>query len=359
MNHLFYGCESLTSLDLTTFNTNSVTNMNSMFSGCSSLKSLDLFHLNIKFVKDMSNMFSGCASLQKIDFSNHETSSLTNLQKMFYECKNLESINLSSFNTISVISMNEMFAKCTSLKYLDIYNIDMKNCNNYTDMFSNVTNLRFINMYKSSYAELILRLVNKQNNLTVCLKEKPFDDNNINFCCDYDFNKDKCIMIIPPTIQGGIFTEYIKPSENALINSDMKNIDSSNSIKPTNIYADNKNLNYTSEIGGTESMISLNDSKIYITEPISTKITTKSTNIEQSDYRVDTRELITSKIESNKSANFNIDTKEITTSKIDTKVDTNESYKTDKITYNDYSEEVTSSKIDTIKPKILKLRQMN
>ena len=37
INHMFYGCNSLTNIDLSNFNTQIVNNMNYMFSGCNSL----------------------------------------------------------------------------------------------------------------------------------------------------------------------------------------------------------------------------------------------------------------------------------------------------------------------------------
>ena len=52
MSYMFYGCSSLTSLNLSNFNTNNVNNMNHMFSYCSSLTSLNLS--NTHNVKDMS-----------------------------------------------------------------------------------------------------------------------------------------------------------------------------------------------------------------------------------------------------------------------------------------------------------------
>ena len=38
MSEMFSGCNSLTNLDLSNFNTQNVTNMSAMFSGCKSLK---------------------------------------------------------------------------------------------------------------------------------------------------------------------------------------------------------------------------------------------------------------------------------------------------------------------------------
>ena len=41
MNGMFYGCTSLTSLDLSNFDTSKVTNMGYMFQSCTNLTSLD------------------------------------------------------------------------------------------------------------------------------------------------------------------------------------------------------------------------------------------------------------------------------------------------------------------------------
>lgn len=72
---MFYGCSSLASLDLSSFDTSSVTDMHDMFYGCSSLASLDLSSFDTSKVGygKMVNMFSGCEWLRTItlgeDFS--------------------------------------------------------------------------------------------------------------------------------------------------------------------------------------------------------------------------------------------------------------------------------------------------
>ena len=63
---MFYYCSSLTSLNLSNFNTNNVTNMSRMFSSCSKLTSLNLSIFNTKNVKDMNCMFSGCLDELKL-----------------------------------------------------------------------------------------------------------------------------------------------------------------------------------------------------------------------------------------------------------------------------------------------------
>ena len=63
---MFYGCEKLTSLDLSSFNTSAVTNMYGMFMSCSSLTSLDLSSFNTSAVVSMGHMFNGCNALETL-----------------------------------------------------------------------------------------------------------------------------------------------------------------------------------------------------------------------------------------------------------------------------------------------------
>ena len=65
MSEMFYGCQNLSSLDLSKFDTQNTTYMYKMFYGCSGLKTI---YVSDKFVitkeKDGSNMFSGCTNLK-------------------------------------------------------------------------------------------------------------------------------------------------------------------------------------------------------------------------------------------------------------------------------------------------------
>ena len=50
---MFYDCSSLTSLNISNWDTSSVTRMSTMFSNCSSLTSLDISNWNTSNVEDM------------------------------------------------------------------------------------------------------------------------------------------------------------------------------------------------------------------------------------------------------------------------------------------------------------------
>ena len=62
MSYMFYGCSSLTELNLNNFNTNNVTDMNEMFCFCSSLKKLNLNNFNTNNVTNMRGMFWACSN---------------------------------------------------------------------------------------------------------------------------------------------------------------------------------------------------------------------------------------------------------------------------------------------------------
>ena len=96
---MFYDCNHLTNIDLSSFNTKNVTDMSYMFGGCSNLMKIDLSSLNTKNVTNMMGMFCGCSNLSNIDLSSFNTQNVTNMLIMFFGCSSLTSIDLSSFNT--------------------------------------------------------------------------------------------------------------------------------------------------------------------------------------------------------------------------------------------------------------------
>ena len=108
-NFMFSDCNSLSSLDLSNFNTQNVTNMLGMFYNCRSLTSLNLSNCNTQNVNNMMSMFQNCESLISLDLSNFNTQSVTTMENMFCNCESLTSLNLSNFNTQKVTNMMRMF----------------------------------------------------------------------------------------------------------------------------------------------------------------------------------------------------------------------------------------------------------
>ena len=110
---------------LTGKNVVATTNLYNMFFGCSSLGTdsdhpFDVSSFDTENVTDMAYMFEGCSGLKSIDVSNFNTSNVTNMSYMFDECSGLTVLDISNFNTGNVTNMSWMFAKCDNLTTIKV-----------------------------------------------------------------------------------------------------------------------------------------------------------------------------------------------------------------------------------------------
>ena len=96
MSQMFSGdAASITTMDLSGWNTNKVTNMKQMFASCYSLTSLDLSGWNTSNVTTMESMFQNCESLTSLDLSGWDLSSIIDgMGWMFSGCNRLKTIRM-------------------------------------------------------------------------------------------------------------------------------------------------------------------------------------------------------------------------------------------------------------------------
>ena len=146
MGTIFYGCSSLTSLDLSGFDTSNIAGMAYMFYGCSSLTSLDLSGFDTSNVADMAYMFSYCSSLTSLDLSGFDTSKVTSMAYMFQYCSSLTSLDVSHFDTSNVTDMGFMFRNCSSLSSLDLSGFDTSEVKAMYNMFSDCSSLSSLDL---------------------------------------------------------------------------------------------------------------------------------------------------------------------------------------------------------------------
>ena len=121
--YMFYTVQSLTELDVSMLDTSSVTNMNRMFSGMTNLKTLKFFddEGQTKFVTynettqsgvtNMERMFGECSSLTELDLSNFNTTSVTNMSSMFTATLRLAKIYVGPNWNVdeTVVNVTNMF----------------------------------------------------------------------------------------------------------------------------------------------------------------------------------------------------------------------------------------------------------
>ncbi len=118
--YMFAGCSSLTTLDLSSFDTRNVTNMGGLFKGCTNLQNLTLGeNFSTESVTSMAYMFAdGCnpAVIQTvIAHENFSTENVVNMQEMFTNITGTSVLDLTKFNTAKVTNMTNMFKGSSAL----------------------------------------------------------------------------------------------------------------------------------------------------------------------------------------------------------------------------------------------------
>ena len=122
ISKMFYHCSELESVDFTNVIFSTPNTLKEMFSGCTSLQSVTFgSNFNTEEVSDMSNMFSNCRSLTSLNLSMFNSASLLKTNNMFSYCYGLQSVTFgSNFAVTNLSSATKMFYNCTSLKSLNL-----------------------------------------------------------------------------------------------------------------------------------------------------------------------------------------------------------------------------------------------
>ena len=180
MEHMFSGCNSLRSLDLSSFKTDSLIKMNNMFHNCYSLEYLDISDIKAENIETMENLFNNCRNLKYLDISNFDTSKVKNMNNMFSGCNSLISLDLSNFITDNVEYMNNMFNDCNSLNSLNLLSFDTKKVLAMENMFNGCNSLKSLNLsnFNSEKVETMENMFNNCHNLKV-LDLSNFDTSNV------------------------------------------------------------------------------------------------------------------------------------------------------------------------------------
>ena len=127
MDYMFYNCKSLTTIDgIGNWNVSAVRSYMCLFYGCNSLTEIDLSNWNTEKVTSIQSMFYDCKSLTKVKLSNWNISNISNMNYTFRGCSSLVELDLSNWNSIrEAVLITETFKDCA---LLELANIDMTNC---------------------------------------------------------------------------------------------------------------------------------------------------------------------------------------------------------------------------------------
>ena len=120
-----------------------------MFHRCANVSYICPFILTNKN-NSLHGIFSGCHSLTTLDVSNFDTSNVTDMSYVFYT-NNLIELDLSDWDTHNVTNMNHILYSCQNLKTLNISNWNLNNVNNMGWFANQCNNLNEIIMNDSDY----------------------------------------------------------------------------------------------------------------------------------------------------------------------------------------------------------------
>ena len=145
MSYMFQNCTSLTSANLSSWDTTAVTNLKGIFSGCTSLTSVNAEGLDTSNATYISEMFSGCTSLTSVDLSGWVVGNAS-MYGMFHTCTSLTSLNVENWDTSNANNMGAMFYNCSSLTSLDLSSLDVSNVTSMHAMFQGCSSLTSLNL---------------------------------------------------------------------------------------------------------------------------------------------------------------------------------------------------------------------
>ena len=181
LNNMFYGCSSITTLDLSSWNTTNVQNMSAIFYGCTSLKTLSLSGWNFRGLANSGSTggaFSNCSALKTLDLSNvkmpvdtnnvglclgwHMSGTAFTLDTLdvsnidlsqttslygFLTCKAKNIIGLTTWDVSGVASISSLFNGNSVIESIDISGWDLRNMTNTygTSIFA-CSNLKSLNL---------------------------------------------------------------------------------------------------------------------------------------------------------------------------------------------------------------------
>ena len=188
LQSLFYGCSSLVSMDLSAWDTSSVTNASYLFANCTGLQDVQLHwdQTDTQNFITIQNMFQKCESLvsmadsgvedwvlpnvtearsffwqctnlQTVDLSKWNPQNIVNLPFFFFECHNLQSFSMEGWNVPTLKSLQQAFTNCYQLEVIDLSS--WGNINSLDDLyaaFSSCSNLKTLKIpnIKSGYKDM-------------------------------------------------------------------------------------------------------------------------------------------------------------------------------------------------------------
>lgn len=140
-----------TSLYIHKWDVSNVTDLTGCFKNCPELECIGIHHWDVSKVIDMSRCFYNCKRLKEVCLDEWCTQSLITMDQMFSECINLTKLDLATWDVSNLKSMESCFAGCTKLKYIDLDSWELPKNCNVRNCFKGCNNLQSIRCNKETF----------------------------------------------------------------------------------------------------------------------------------------------------------------------------------------------------------------
>lgn len=108
---------AVTSVDLSNLDLTGITT-SSMFEESNNIKSIKFNNAKSMKLVEARNMFFNCTSLTSLDLSSFDTSDITIADSLFCGCISLETLDLSNFDMSKATNYADMFRDCDNLTHI-------------------------------------------------------------------------------------------------------------------------------------------------------------------------------------------------------------------------------------------------
>ena len=160
----FLNCQSIETIDFSSWDTSRVMYMNSMLNGCTNLKSVDLENFTGDSVRSLSNMCRSCNHITNVNMKKFIAANCESSNEVFLWCYRLQTVDLSSWSLKSLKDIKYMFNQCTSLKEIKFNNADFSEVNYWSWAFYMTPSDIKIHVKDENQKNYIMQNVTNSNN---------------------------------------------------------------------------------------------------------------------------------------------------------------------------------------------------
>jgi hypothetical protein len=145
--HLMRACSSLTSLDMSIFDTMDCTSLQYAFREVSKVTTFDITSWNVSKITNLLGAFDRCSLLISVNMTGLDFVATTAIEVIFNNCYALTSVDLTPFTNSPLTSTASAFSNCTALTSIDLTPLKTTSLLTISSMFiySGLTSLTWTN----------------------------------------------------------------------------------------------------------------------------------------------------------------------------------------------------------------------